>query len=127
MSTQQDEIGKGPVIPVLELALKEYGGVAMGSHLFRIPQERDPISQSQSPVATDGQSVGPSWCRAPSGAHDQIPIYQSRRETLYTVPHGGCGEGGHRANMNMMGKKLISASAVNTTRNVKIKTIHFTD
>jgi hypothetical protein len=29
---------------------------------------------SQSHVATDGQSVSTSWCRAPSGAHDQILI-----------------------------------------------------
>jgi hypothetical protein len=29
-------------------------------------------SQSQSHIATDGQSVCLSWCRAPSGAHDQI-------------------------------------------------------
>jgi hypothetical protein len=29
-------------------------------------------SQSQSHVTTDGQSVCLSWCRAPSGAHDQI-------------------------------------------------------
>jgi hypothetical protein len=28
--------------------------------------------QSQSPVTTDGQSVSLSWCRAPSGAHDQM-------------------------------------------------------
>jgi hypothetical protein len=28
-------------------------------------------SQSQSPVTTDSQSVGLSWCRASSGAHDQ--------------------------------------------------------
>jgi hypothetical protein len=28
--------------------------------------------QSQSHIATDGQSVSKSWCRAPSGAHDQI-------------------------------------------------------
>jgi hypothetical protein len=28
--------------------------------------------QSQSHVATDGQSVSKSWCRAPCGAHDQI-------------------------------------------------------
>jgi hypothetical protein len=32
-------------------------------------------SQSQSPVTTDGQSVSLSWCRAPSGAHDQIFIF----------------------------------------------------
>jgi hypothetical protein len=31
-------------------------------------------SQSQSPIATDGQSISKSWCRAPSGAHDQIFI-----------------------------------------------------
>jgi hypothetical protein len=29
-------------------------------------------SQSQSHIATDGQSVSKSWCRAPSGTHDQI-------------------------------------------------------
>jgi hypothetical protein len=31
-------------------------------------------SQSQSHIATDGQSISKSWCRAPSGAHDQIFI-----------------------------------------------------
>jgi hypothetical protein len=29
-------------------------------------------SYIQSQVTTNGQSVSPSWCRAPSGAHDQI-------------------------------------------------------
>jgi hypothetical protein len=29
-------------------------------------------SQSQSDIAADGQSVCLSWCRAPTGAHDQI-------------------------------------------------------
>jgi hypothetical protein len=29
-------------------------------------------SQSQSHIATDGQSVSKSWYQAPSGAHDQI-------------------------------------------------------
>jgi hypothetical protein len=34
-----------------------------------------PSSQSsQSHIATDGRSVSKSWCRAPSGAHDQIFI-----------------------------------------------------
>jgi hypothetical protein len=33
-----------------------------------------PASQSQSHIATDGQSISKSWCRAPSGAHDQIFI-----------------------------------------------------
>jgi hypothetical protein len=31
-------------------------------------------SQSQSRLATGGESVSKSWCRAPSGAHDQIFI-----------------------------------------------------
>jgi hypothetical protein len=31
-------------------------------------------SQSQSHIATDGQSVSKSWCWAPSGAYDQIFI-----------------------------------------------------
>jgi hypothetical protein len=35
---------------------------------------------SQSHIATDGQSVSKSWCRAPSGAHDHIfiTVWQSR-------------------------------------------------
>jgi hypothetical protein len=32
------------------------------------------VSQSQSHIATDGQSISESWCRNPSGAHDQIFI-----------------------------------------------------
>jgi hypothetical protein len=32
------------------------------------------FSQSQSHIATDGQSVCLSWCRAPSGAHEQIVV-----------------------------------------------------
>jgi hypothetical protein len=32
----------------------------------------NPTSQSQSHITTDGQSVSKSWCRAPSGPHDQI-------------------------------------------------------
>jgi hypothetical protein len=32
------------------------------------------LSQSQSHIVTDGQSVSKSWCRAPSGSHDQIFI-----------------------------------------------------
>jgi hypothetical protein len=31
-------------------------------------------SQSERHIATNGQSVSKSWCRAPSGAHDQIFI-----------------------------------------------------
>jgi hypothetical protein len=30
------------------------------------------ILQSQSHVATNGQSISKSWCQVPSGAHDQI-------------------------------------------------------
>jgi hypothetical protein len=33
-----------------------------------------PHCQSQSHIATDGQSASKSWCRAPSGAYDQIFI-----------------------------------------------------
>jgi hypothetical protein len=32
------------------------------------------LSSNQSHIATDGQSISKSWCRAPSGAHDQIFI-----------------------------------------------------
>jgi hypothetical protein len=38
----------------------------------QLPQCR--VSQSQSHIETDGQSVSLSWCRAPSGAHDQILV-----------------------------------------------------
>jgi hypothetical protein len=33
------------------------------------------LKSSQSHIATDGQSVSKSWCRAPSGTHDQIFSY----------------------------------------------------
>jgi hypothetical protein len=38
------------------------------------------IQPSQSHIATDGQSVSKSWCRAPPGAHDQmfITLWQLR-------------------------------------------------
>jgi hypothetical protein len=39
--------------------------------IFHYPNSQ---SQSQSHIATDGQSVCLSWCRSPSGAHDQILI-----------------------------------------------------
>jgi hypothetical protein len=42
-------------------------------------------SQSQSHIATDGQSVSLSWCRAPSGAHDQIFILPWK---LLSCPYG---------------------------------------
>jgi hypothetical protein len=37
-------------------------------------QHNSNSSQSQSHIATDGQSVSKSWCRAPSGGYDQIII-----------------------------------------------------
>jgi hypothetical protein len=42
-------------------------------------------SQSQSQIATDGQSVSKSWCRAPSAVHDQIFI------TLWQLRSCFCG------------------------------------
>jgi hypothetical protein len=39
-----------------------------------LPSDNSRVSVSQSHVTTDGQSVSPSWCRAPSGAQDQILI-----------------------------------------------------
>jgi hypothetical protein len=41
--------------------------------------------QSQSYIATDGQSISKSWCRAPSGIHDQIFI------TLWQLRSCFCG------------------------------------
>jgi hypothetical protein len=40
------------------------------------------FSQSQSYIATDGQSVCLSWCRAPPGAHDQM-LHCKHMTTLY--------------------------------------------
>jgi hypothetical protein len=43
--------------------------------LYFLPHYTNPVlEQSQSHSATDGQSICKSWCRAPSGAHDQIFI-----------------------------------------------------
>jgi hypothetical protein len=44
------------------------------------------VSQSQSHIATDGQSVCLSWCRAPSGAHDQIFVFDSYCLVLGRAP-----------------------------------------
>jgi hypothetical protein len=43
------------------------------------------LNQSQSHIATDGQSMSKSWCRAPSVAHDQIFI------TLWQLRSCFCG------------------------------------
>jgi hypothetical protein len=49
-------------------------------------------SQSQSHIATDGQSVNKSWCQAPSGAHDQIFIAVWQLESCFcgapSLPRG---------------------------------------
>jgi hypothetical protein len=39
-------------------------------------------AQSQSHIATNGQSVSKSWCRAPSGTHDQIFSYYNLTVTV---------------------------------------------
>jgi hypothetical protein len=46
-------------------------------HHLRLPPPETPsiiFSSSQSHIATDGRPISKSWCRAPSGAHDQILI-----------------------------------------------------
>jgi hypothetical protein len=43
-------------------------------HLGLMTRYLLPASRSRSHIATDGQSVSKSWCRAPSGDHDQIYI-----------------------------------------------------
>jgi hypothetical protein len=56
--------------------------VSPTEHPCRLPplKSTDPhspsdfLSQSQSHITTDGQSVCLSWCRAPSGAHNQILV-----------------------------------------------------
>jgi hypothetical protein len=64
-------------------------------------------SQIQSHIATDDQSVSKSWCRAPSGAHDQIFI---------TVVHFGfvfCGAPSlTRGRVCLLYMILVFASAV---------------
>jgi hypothetical protein len=45
-----------------------------------------PESESKSHIATDGQSVCLSWCWAPSGAHDQILVFDSYCLVLGRAP-----------------------------------------
>jgi hypothetical protein len=42
--------------------------------MYNNPLKPDVKVKSQSHIATDGQSISKSWCRAPCGAHDQIFI-----------------------------------------------------
>jgi hypothetical protein len=52
-----------------------------------LSDERSLSTQSQSHIATDGHSVSQSWCRAPSGAHDQIFIsVWQLRSCFYGAP-----------------------------------------
>jgi hypothetical protein len=61
-------IAAGPAITVI-LGSESHG---TRDHIL-LPQIRD-FPQSQSYIATDERSISKSWCRAPSGAHDQIFI-----------------------------------------------------
>jgi hypothetical protein len=46
-----------------------------------------PESESESHIATDGQSISKSWCRAPSGARDQIFITLWQLRSCFYGPH----------------------------------------
>jgi hypothetical protein len=45
--------------------------------VFSSQAEFQLTTRSQSHIAIDGQSTSKSWCRAPSGAHDQILLFDS--------------------------------------------------
>jgi hypothetical protein len=55
-----------------------YGG-GIQPHLHTVST----VSQSESHIATDGQAVSKSWCRAPSGAHDQLFITVWQLQSCY--------------------------------------------
>jgi hypothetical protein len=75
---------------VSDLRLPKLRG--LGSPIYVLQELGDPVipralgslfvayvaSQSQSHIATDGQSLSQSWCQAPSWAHDQIFITLSQ-------------------------------------------------
>jgi hypothetical protein len=80
--------------PVSRMLYEEYLKLSLSLSLILLPMVSQPVylglrwkyaappphgftwnsSQSQSYIATDGRSISKSWCRAPSGAHDQIFI-----------------------------------------------------
>jgi hypothetical protein len=63
--------------------------------------------QSQSHIATDGQSVSKSWCRTPSGVHDQIFI------TVWQLGSCFCGAPSlTRGRVCLLYMLLVLASAV---------------
>jgi hypothetical protein len=57
----------------LQLLLVLASAVILGSESRRT-RDHEFLKSSQSHIATDCQSISKSWCRAPSGAHDQIFI-----------------------------------------------------
>jgi hypothetical protein len=63
-NTHKSSVSKGfaeQIMPILDILC--YNGSLVSN-----------ASQSESHIATEGQSINKPWCRAPSGAHDQICI-----------------------------------------------------
>jgi hypothetical protein len=52
----------------------QYSILVLTSSHIHTSLRNSTVSRSRSHLTTDGQSVSKSWCRAPSGAHDQIYI-----------------------------------------------------
>jgi hypothetical protein len=72
-------------------------------------------SHSQSHIATDGQFVSKSWCRAPSGAHDQIFI------TVWQLRSCFCGAPSvTRGQVYLLHMLLVLASAVLGSKSVAV-------
>jgi hypothetical protein len=91
-----DDVKKRKLLTLTGLELRPLGRPARSQSLYRLryPDSQGPVfisprnrvahiypqaldyctRQSQSHIATDGQLISKSWCRAPSGAHDQIFI-----------------------------------------------------
>jgi hypothetical protein len=61
-------------LPVALLSRTHLSGTAFKTLSLLLKHLNTEICRSRSHIATDGQSVSKSWCRAPSGAHDQIFI-----------------------------------------------------
>jgi hypothetical protein len=57
---------------IMLLSSLSYNGSLVTRMVVRLTAASNSPSQSQSSVTSDCQSVSPSWCRAPSGAHDQM-------------------------------------------------------
>jgi hypothetical protein len=54
--------------------LEKYIAWVFPSSIFMFHRSHHEFSVRESHVTTDSHSVSPSWCRAPSGAHDHILI-----------------------------------------------------